>query len=277
MRSERTPNSRRRRRGGPALAGALAALIALGAGAESLYLDRLDAPGPQPEGLASDGEHLWVGDFQTGLIYRVDTDRPESTTAFASPGHRVEGLAWDGTHLWSADYETKLIYRLEVTDTALVVTRTLTPPGTGKPVGLAWDGEALWLTTWTPFYLYRVDPVTGQALVTRMIQAPAEPLYPTAGVGRYPEDLAWDGEALWITDWYTGKVYRIDPQTLTHLETREAGGDRSLGLAFHQGYLWNGDTAAPTSLYRLDITTSTPVRRVSWGTLKRWAEAGSKR
>ncbi len=269
MRSVRAGDDRRRR-GRAAVLGVILAAAALSADAGGLYLDRLDAPGPQPERLASDGTHLWVGDYITGLIYRVDPARPESTRAYASPGPHVEGLTWDGTHLWSADWSTGLIYRLAVGDTVLAVTRSFAAPGAGDPVGLAWDGEALWLTTWNPPILYRLDPAAGAVLVEQPVKWDGGSLYPAHAF--FPEDLAWDGEALWMTDWWTRKVYRINPDTFELLDTRDAGGNRSLGLAFHKGYLWNGDTETPPSLFRLDVTDGTPVRRVTWGRLKRWED-----
>jgi len=241
--------------------------------ADIVVSDRMDAPGPQPEGLASDGTHLWVADFITARLYRIDTETKTVVQEYVAPGPRPEGLTWDGSRLWCADWTNKKIYRLEVGETTLVVDREFPVPaeaGDAKPVGLAWDGEALWLTTWTPYYLFRVDPISGQALVTRMLQAPAEPLYPTAGPA--PEDLAWDGTHLWITDWYTRKVYRVDPVTLTVTETRDSGGPRSVGLAFHKGYLWNGDTGSTgvdPALYQLDIAGPMPVQAATWGALKR--------
>jgi sugar lactone lactonase YvrE len=252
-------------------------LFLLTAGA--IYLERLDAPGPQPEGIASDGVHLWVADFQTARIYRMDTKTGEVVTSYPSPGPHPEGLAWDGTHLWHCDWDTRMIYRLSVSDQALTVEREFPAPMfenplgeliPARPVGLAWDGEALWLTTWQPFYLFRLDPVTGDTLKSRSLQDPTDPLYPA--VSARPEDLAWDGSQLWITDWFTREIHRIHPDSLVVTRTLDSGGPRSVGLTFHFGYLWNGDTgdggAAP-ALYRLDVTDGTvPVIPTTWGWLK---------
>jgi sugar lactone lactonase YvrE len=247
-------------------------LLTLGA----VYLERLDAPGPQPEGIASDGVHLWVADFQTARIYRMDTQTGEVVTSYPAPGPRPEGLAWDGTHLWHCDWETRLIYRLAVSDSELTIDRTLPTPEGARPVGLTWDGEALWLTTWQPFYLHRLDPVSGSILQSRSLQDSDDPLYPTASAR--PEDLAWDGTQLWITDWFTREVHRVHPESLVVTRTLGSGGPRSVGLAFHFGHLYNGDTGgggvAP-ALYKLDVTDDTvPVRATTWGSLKSRAWGG---
>ena len=244
-------------------AGILVTAAAIGVAA---VLDTLDAPGPQPEGLASDGTHLWVADFVTGLIYRMDTVAGTVVQTYSAPGPRPEGLAWDGTHLWCADWSTKRIYRLSVGESELEIVHELPTPTPGdivpKPVGLAWDGEALWLTTWQPFYLFRVDPETGQTLRCRRVQG----LYPARDAR--PEDLTWDGSHLWITDWYTKEIHRVDPDSLVVTRTVPSGGPRSVGLAFHLGHLWNGDTDEGT-LYRLDVTDGTvPVLPTTWGRIK---------
>lgn len=240
-------------------------------------LDRIDAPGPQPEGMASDGTHLWVADFQTGLIYRMDTATKTVIASYDAPGPDPEGLAWDGTHLWHCDWDTRMIYRLAVSDTALTVEREfpapmLQDPGgqtrQPRPIGLAWDGSALWLTTWRPFYLLRIDPASGAVLRSRPFNDPF-PLYPTRGEA--PEDLAWDGTHLWITDWYTREIHRLDPDSLVVTKTISSGGPRSVGLTFHFGDLWNGDTGLfsdTPALYRLDANAPSPVLRTTWGRLK---------
>lgn len=248
-----------------------AAGLLLAAGTNDV-IRRLDAPGPQPEGLASDGVHLWVADYETGRLYTVETGTGAVARDFEAPGAHPEGLTWDGTHLWCADWDSSAIFRLAVGESTLTVTRRIPvpPPAAGaNPVGLAWDGSALWLTTWRPFYLLRLDPETGTVLRSRNLQESPRLYPPPPGTQSLaPEDLAWDGAQLWITDWDTGLVYRVDPDSLGVTETRPAGGMGSVGLAFHGGHLWNGDTESPTSLYELDIQGPVPVLRRSWGSLK---------
>ena len=226
-------------------------------------LQTIQTPGPQPEGLASDGIHLWLSDFQTNKIYRIDPDVPDSIRAYDAPGTGPEGLAWDGSHLWTGSWFTKKIYRLAVTDTELVVTREFDTPMGAKPVGFTWDGTALWITTWNPFYLFRLDPADGSVLFSRLLGFPAEPLYPNFG-SPAPEDLAWDG-TLWMTDWYTREIHQFDAETLELLQSIETPGPRSVGLTFHEGFLWNGDTERD-AIYKLDVTVSGAP--VSWGALK---------
>ena len=238
--------------------------------AAGTWLDRIPSPGPQPEGMASDGTYLYVADFLDASISRIDPAAPAAAVSFRSPGPHPEGLAWDGTHLWSADWETRRIYRHQVSDTALTVDFFFDAPRpetSTRPVGLTWDGSALWLTTWYPGMLYRLDPATGAVLVSRRV----EDLYPRdpepISYSYAPEDLAWDGTHLWVTDWYTPKIFRIEPTTFEVASTTPSPARGSVGLAFHRGYLWNGSTEE-RALYRLEVTDGTPTRRVTWGRLK---------
>lgn len=232
-------------------------------------LEQFPSPGPQPEGLTSNGTHLWVTDFVTGDLYRIDTGTSVVDT-FATPGPNPEGLAWDGTHLWSADWTTQKIYRhaMNGSDPGEVVLEFDAPPGTfnglSRPVGLAFDGTQLWLTTWFPYALYRIDPGTGSVLFSRNLST--DPVYPA--FSPRPEDLAWDGVRLWITDWFTREIYALDPSSLEVVQTIAAGATRSVGLTFHEGYLWNNDTEADM-IYKLDVMGPVPVEATSWGSLKR--------
>ena len=201
-----------------------AGILSAAAAGGVAYLQRFDAPGPQPEGLASDGVHLWVADFQARRLYRMDPATGAVLRSYPAPGPRPEGLAWDGTHLWCADWETRKVYRLAVSDTALTVVRILDPPSV------------------------EIDPPQ-------------------------PVGLAWDGAALWITDWGSRKIYRVDPEALVVTRTIDSGGPASVGLEFHGGHLWNGDTGAlgiPPAIYKLEETGSTPVSPTTWGALKSW-------
>lgn len=246
----------------------LALVLAAALFAAGVWLERIPSPGPQPEGIASDGTYIYVADFLDATISRVDPAAPSATVEFPSPGPHPEGLAWDGTYLWSADWETRRIYRHQVSDTALSVVFSFDAPrpqSTTRPVGLTWDGTALWLTTWYPFMLYRLDPASGAVLFSRSVTG----LYPP-NVNYAPEDLAWGGTHLWITDWYSGKIYELDPTTFELLQTIPSPGPNSVGLTFHRSSLWNGDTEED-ALFRLEITDGTPTRRLTWGQLKNGA------
>ncbi|MBD3336623.1 MAG: hypothetical protein GF355_14015, partial [Candidatus Eisenbacteria bacterium] len=56
-----------------------------------------------------------------------------------------------------------------------------------------------------------------------------------------PGDLAWDGEALWVSDWEAGILLRIDPENGGVLKEMPAPCYRPRGLAWGEGSLYIAD------------------------------------
>ncbi|MCK4413392.1 MAG: hypothetical protein KAY32_07610 [Candidatus Eisenbacteria sp.] len=56
-----------------------------------------------------------------------------------------------------------------------------------------------------------------------------------------PGDIAWDGEALWVTDWQRGELLRFDPETEAVLERVPAPCYRPRGLTWADGLLYVAD------------------------------------
>jgi hypothetical protein len=77
-----------------------------------------------------------------------------------------------------------------------------------------------------------VGPVAGQAdddgLIVRTLVSP------TTRIG----DLAWDGEALWLTDWEAGELLRISPETGEVLRRLPAPCYRPRGMTWANGVLY---------------------------------------
>ena len=63
-------------------------------------VETIPSPGPQPEGLAFDGEYLWHSDIETNKIYKLDTSG-KVICSYKSPSPHTNGLTFDGTYLWA--------------------------------------------------------------------------------------------------------------------------------------------------------------------------------
>jgi len=68
-------------------------------------------PGPDPRGLAWDGENLWVADFNGREISKIDVNGNLLGT-YPSPKTAPMGLAWDGHSLWCADLDRYKLYQV---------------------------------------------------------------------------------------------------------------------------------------------------------------------
>lgn len=227
---------------------------------------RFAAPGDYPEGLAWDGNYLWVNNFTNGTVYAVDPADGRIVDRFAGFDYpaQPEGLTWDGEVFWSSDWATGTITRLRPTSAGMeVVAEHEKPPGSGKPVGLTWDGTHLWLACFGPEVntkseLFQIDPDDFQ--VVKKLQLPIW----------WVEDLAWDGERLWSVDWLFAIGFSIDPATGDTANTYRTPGPHPVGMAWDGRYLWLGDTQAD-SLWALDVSGArpTPVQSVTWSEMKR--------
>jgi hypothetical protein len=114
-----------------------------------------------------------------------------------SPAVTPQALAWDGTHLWMGSRDLQRVYRIEVGNWKVL--EEIEPPGIpwaavslGKEIaftiGLAPDDDR---------YLYRYAPNDG------FKKSFAFPEF----TGSY---LSFDGEHLYLSQWYKGRILKLD-------------------------------------------------------------------
>lgn len=72
--------------------------------------------------------------------------------------------------------------------------------------------------------------------------------------GPCPTGLAFDGNYLWLADFFTKKIYKISPETGKVLKSFDTPGNHPEGLAWDGKFLWHIDTGEK-SMYRLDPET----------------------
>lgn len=198
-------------------------------------IDSLDIPGNYPTGLTFDGTHLWLADYQTDLLYRIDPENGEVTGSISSPGYWPEGLAWDGEALWNADLKGGLplsenyngmIYRIDPSTGILL--RTIQAPSR-SPGGLTWDGEYLWCVDNSSDEVIQFSPDDGTTI--RSFRSPASD----------PRGITFDGKYLWISDRIRDEIYMVDPESGSVIIITDAPGAFTRGLCFDGEHLWAVD------------------------------------
>jgi len=140
-------------------------------------ISRFNSPGTEPRGLTWDGEYLWVADYGSLTVYRIEKDGTQ-VSSFPAPASDPRGMTWDGTYLWLTDATALVIYQLKTDGTQ--VRSVANPTSHGGVVG-AWDGEYLWHQDQIADYLYKILP-----------DGTVKGGFATAGAG-----TTWDGEYLW--------------------------------------------------------------------------------
>ena len=209
----------------------------------AVLVDSYPSPCQGNTGLTFDGSCLWIDDWATKMAYRVDTATMSVVAQIPVPGTYPDGLAWDGYYLWYSDADGQTIYKLNPKSGAVV--DSFVSPGT-FPTGLAFDGSNLWnsdpataFSSGTPDQLHHVT-TAGGVLST----SPAK--------GAFPTGMAYDGVNLWHSDNVEQMIYKLDPTTLTVLDSFSSPGQYPNDLAWDGRYLWVVDNGTDY-LYKYDV------------------------
>jgi len=153
-------------------------------------------PGPSPEGLAWDGEALWIVDEETKKLYRLSTKQGKVLKSFSVVVDEPKGLAWDGSSLWVSDNARKTISKVEVRKGKIVSEiRAPIPAGEGPKSleGLAWDGSYLWsacFAGWSSTF-FRLSPKDGSTKLSFFCESNPKGL---ASNGKYLWSICYNGE-----------------------------------------------------------------------------------
>jgi len=197
------------------------------------------------QGLAFDGDHLWVVDRMTDMVYKIDPDDGGILDSIPAPGYVPRGLAFDGDLLWCADADEEMLYGID--PATKIIERTLYSPVSS--VGdLAWDGEYLWLTDYRADEIHRISTEDGTTINT--IPAPS----------RTVEGLTFDGTYLWASDRINNSIYMITPDLGEVIIGFDSPGPYNWGLAWGGSTLWAVDYETDR-IYELVVDDDTRFTR----------------
>jgi VWFA-related protein len=202
-------------------------------------VDSLQTPGPDPTGLAWDGNRLWYADGESESILQLDASG-NTLSRMAVSGGKALGLLWmsPGYMFQSAPRQRKY-YKLDVQTGAVL--SSFESPG-GRPWAIVWDGANFWLTDVNRKEIYKYD-MNGNAVATIL------------GPGQSHVGMAWDGIYLWVLQ--ANKYLYKMTRTGQVIDVFDPPGSNPRGLCFDGQYLWLSD-ASRNKIYK--ISTSAQSR-----------------
>lgn len=196
-------------------------------------------PGPSPQGLAWDGENLWITDDSTNLIYKIEPSTGRTLMVFPSPSSKPQGLTWDGNNLILSENQNRKIYKLKNSGNELFeIISSINAPVfsshksfNGQIGGVAWDGKYLWSSYFAGWSskIVKIDPNNGNIDDSFFC---------------YADYIVFDGRYLWNVakgGRHKGVISKREIQTNKRLAFILTPGYDPAGLAFDGTYFWHAD------------------------------------
>ncbi len=197
------------------------------------------------EGLYFDGKDVWVNNGKKGDTWVVNADSKKIIRKIKPAGSFTEAITpkdkdtffvtdWDAQKVYTANVEGDKMYALSE--------KSLEP---AQPAGAVWNDSNLFVITWTrsltgtKFHLLKMD-ADMNILSTLEIAKILEPAH-----------MAWDGKYMWISCWYSKRIYKIDIEKLEMLGYLKSPAAKTTGIAWEGKYLWV--TGTYDSLYKMEL------------------------
>jgi len=148
---------------------------------------RIPSPCPTPQSLAFDGEHLWVGSWETARLYGLDPHRGAVIEEQATPGRPVGSVAvGDELRIICSEEDDSRFIRRFVPGHGFKNEAIRCPDDTGS--FLAFDGEHLWLS----------QRYNKRVLLLDHTYQPAREI----AVGEEICGVAWVDDELYVSTWW---------------------------------------------------------------------------
>jgi YVTN family beta-propeller protein len=191
-------------------------------------------PGSRPGAIATGGGFVWATSEAEGTVSRVDPDGQDVQTLHI--GESANGVAYGADSVWVTNGEEQAV--VQVNPDPLEVVQTISVGNGPGPVAVG-EGAA-WVANTIDGTLSRIGLGGG---------APK-----TIPVGAAPAGIAVGPGAVWVTSEATGTVLRLDPRSVTVVESVSVGNGPT-GITVGEGAVWVANRLDGT-VSRIDPVTN---------------------
>jgi len=196
------------------------------------------------EGISFYKDRVWVSNGKGQNTWVINPETGDVESEIKSAGKFTEAIARaaDGLY-WITDWEDRTIYRAKLFEDQMEIKSSI-PIQDARPAGIVRADGAMYAITWdrglgTKYYLLKFDKegnISARITIKRIHE---------------PAHLAWDGNALWITSWYSGIVYKINIDSLEVEGSFKSPAGETTGIAWDGEHFWITGTNA--DLYKVKI------------------------
>ena len=181
---------------------------------------------PGPNGVSSDGTHVWVTDTDYGGGYDSVSEIDASTGAVVNTitlpvdndfQPSPVAVSSDGTHVWVAewsyggDFTQGAVFEIDASTGTVVNTIPVGNDDSGnRPDAVSSDGTHAWVPNYAAGTVSEIDASTGTVVNTIL-------------VGSDPSAVSSDGTQVWVANSNGGSVSEIDASTGTVVNTIPVG------------------------------------------------------
>jgi hypothetical protein len=135
--------------------------------------------GTEPEGLAFDGENIWVANNASNTVTKLRANDGTLLGTFAV-GSNPQWVAFDGANIWVSNNKSTNVTKLRASDGTCVGTCTFAT--LSHPNQFAFDGANIWVTEWETNTVRKLQASDGACVGTCSF-----------AVGTNPSGVAFDG------------------------------------------------------------------------------------
>ncbi len=192
---------------------------------------------------------LFIGILLASVLIGILAIVPQNVRAeigdvvnsFSAPeGTQPNGLAWDGSNLWMSSYMKEGgIYKLDPMDGSVLDKCTPSAAKYNGYGGLTYDGTYLLEADSYGSGIYKLR--TSDCSIVSTISSP----------DKHPNDLAWDGNYLWLHGYPSLKIYKVNHVDGSVVDSYSPpGGGQNAGLTYDGAHLWLSGT--DDMIYKID-------------------------
>ncbi len=180
-----------------------------------------------PQGITTDGNYIYVVDYDDDKIYKYDMSGTYQSKISLSgaPGIDPDGLTIYGSYFWISDDDVDevLKYNMNGNEVSHFDTEA---SGNKNPRGITTDGD----------YIYVVDEITDYVYKYSMV-GNYQSKWHLSSTNWDSLGIATNGNYFWVVDYQT-KVYQydMDGNYIRFWDTEECG--KPTGITYHGGFIW---------------------------------------